>query len=650
MNRAYTTLQVRAVDDEQRVIEGIASTDALDDYGTILEPKGARYTLPLPLLWQHRSDMPVGEVFEAKVSSKQITIKARFARIDEPGALQDEIERAWQAVKYGLVKGLSVGFKPEEVAPRDDYDQPVRFVKWLLRELSLVTLPANEEATIQAVRSADLAYLARASSGGSAPRLGAGAHTPSTRRPMTTRERIQQHEATRAARAARQVALMDAAEAAGTTLDQAQAEEYDTLRDEIRAIDEHLVRLNELERDELASARPVAGQGSAAASQSRGVDPAAAPHRGGMPVVRVQQRGENPGLGFARYVMSLVACQGNRHEAAEYARATWGEQGEGVALLHRSAHERAAVAAGTTTNATFAAPLVQTNYIAEFLELLRPQTLIGKIANLRRVPFNVQMTVQTAGGTYNWVGQGVAKPVTNMQVAAVSLGLAKAAGIIVISEELARSSTPAAQEVVQAEMIAGMQQFLDTQLVDPAITAVANVSPASITNGVAGTAASGTAEANIRQDLRTLIGSFGTNNLDLGGLVILMGETLAFKVGSVVNSLGQRSFPNLGIKGGEVMGVPVVTSNVTPLLNRMVAVHGPSVMLADDGGTEISISREASIIMDSAPSAVVQAAGAAPTHTSLWQNNLVGIRAERWINWGKARSTAVDMITGIAYV
>jgi hypothetical protein len=35
--------------------------------------------------------------------------------------------------------------------------------------------------------------------------------------------------------------------------------------------------------------------------------------------------------------------------------------------------------------------------------------------------------------------------------------------------------------------------------------------------------------------------------------------------------------------------------------------------------------------------------------TSLWQANLVGLRVERFITWGKARSTAVDRITSAAY-
>src|SRR5690554_1131461 len=81
MERLYGTLEIRAVDDERRIVEGVASTNALDDYETILEPKGARFSLPLPLLWQHRGDTPVGEVISAEVTDTQIKVRAKLARI-----------------------------------------------------------------------------------------------------------------------------------------------------------------------------------------------------------------------------------------------------------------------------------------------------------------------------------------------------------------------------------------------------------------------------------------------------------------------------------------------------------------------------------------------------------------------------------------
>jgi hypothetical protein len=43
MDRAFGVLEFRAVDDDARIIEGVASTDLLDDYDTVLVPKGAKF-------------------------------------------------------------------------------------------------------------------------------------------------------------------------------------------------------------------------------------------------------------------------------------------------------------------------------------------------------------------------------------------------------------------------------------------------------------------------------------------------------------------------------------------------------------------------------------------------------------------------------
>lgn len=624
MDRIFGTLELRAVNDEERSFSGIANTAALDDHGTIIEPAGARFTLPLPLLWQHDQHTPVGEISTAELIDGRWHVTGHIRKVEEAGAVKDATDRAWHNVKYKLVRGLSIGFKPLK-------QKANRFLEWAWRELSLVTIPSNQEASISMVRSAYLAASGETSSPGVSG-TSTTSRNPSPKRKMTIQEQIQQHENSRAAKVARQQALMEEAGAEGATLDESQAEEFDTLETEIRSIDGHLTRLSALQRSNREKATPVGTPKNAEeASQARG----------GVPIVKVKTD-EEPGLGYARYVMALAACQGNRFEAAEYARNTWGERGEGVALMHR-----AAVAAGTTTNATFAKPLVETNYLNEFLELLRPATLIGRIPGLRRVPFNVSMPAQTAGGTYSWVGEASPKPVTNAQFASVTLGMAKAAGIIVLTAELVKSSSPSAQEVVRNELVNGMQQYLDSQLVDPAVAAVANVSPASITNGVTGTAASGTTEAAARADLRALIGAYTASNLGLSGLVLLMSESTAFTLGTLVNAVGEPAFPGITANGGNILGIPVVTSNAVGA--RIIAVHAPSILFADDGQTEIDISREASLIMDSAPATVVQATGSAPVHTSLWQNNLVGLRAERWINWGKARSGAVNMITGVAY-
>lgn len=634
MNRAIALMEIRAVDDEQRTFEGIANSAAIDTYETIIEPAGAQFRLPLPLFFhtagKHDHGKPIGSIVATEVRGGMRWVRAHVPTIADDGteggrAVKARVDGAWADIKNKLVRGLSIDFIPIE--PRNPRPGS-RITRWSWHGLTVTPIQSNADATILAVRSAFDSLAASGEPLDKSP--GVSGTSPHPRPTMTIQEQMTQHENSRAAKVARKLALVEAAGATGATFDESQAEEYDTLTREVEAIDSHLVRLRSLKLDNEKAAVPVNGQNSDKATQSRG----------GVPVVSVRSNTE-PGIGFARYAMSLLVCKGNRYEAAEYAKRTWGDAGEEIALQHR-----AAVAPGTTVQATFAAPLVQTNFLNEFLELLRPQTLVGRIPGLRRVPFNISMPAQTAGGTYKWVGEGKAKPLTNLQLAAVTLGRFKASGIIVLTEELVRSSAPSAEEVVRNELRDGITRFLDLQFIDPAIAAVAAVNPASITNGVAGTVASGTTEAAARADLRLLVKNFVTANLSIQGLVLLMNEAIAFGLGTVVNAVGQPAFPNISATGGSILGIPVVTSNTITAAVGIVAVHAPSVLLADEGGIEIDVSREASLQMDSAPT---DPPDATAVFTSLWQMNLVGLRVERFISWGKARATAVDRIHTVAY-
>jgi uncharacterized protein len=152
MNRAYSTLKIRSVDKDQRIIEGTASTPDTDRVGDILESRGAQFRLPFPFLWQHRHDQPIGTVEYARVTSSGITIRARIAQDDEPGPLKNLLDLAWSSIKQGLVKGLSVGFRPLSDPEPIRGSTGVRYQEWEILETSAVTIPANSACTISAVK------------------------------------------------------------------------------------------------------------------------------------------------------------------------------------------------------------------------------------------------------------------------------------------------------------------------------------------------------------------------------------------------------------------------------------------------------------------------------------------------------------------
>jgi HK97 family phage prohead protease len=152
MDRAYSLLTVKRVSEDERVIEGLASSVTPDRLGDIVEPKGAQFKLPLPLLMHHDSRQPVGHVIDANVGKDGIEVTARVMKFEEPGTLKNRLDEAWASVKSGLIRGLSIGFRAIERSYLED-SNGIRFTAWEWLELSLVSIPANSEASVTTVRS-----------------------------------------------------------------------------------------------------------------------------------------------------------------------------------------------------------------------------------------------------------------------------------------------------------------------------------------------------------------------------------------------------------------------------------------------------------------------------------------------------------------
>lgn len=459
---------------------------------------------------------------------------------------------------------------------------------------------------------------------------------------MNYAEQIAAFEAKALALVSDNEAIMAKAAEDGATLDQEQSDQFDENKADLAEINKHLNRLRDAEKAAVAKAVPAEGDDAEKASTARAG-------------LRIEVKGTNlpKGTAFTRYAMSLARSKGNLMQAAEIAK-RWDDETPQVGIVLK-----AAVAAGTTTDTDWAAPLVEyTNMASEFAELLRPATIIGRIPGLRRVPFNIKIPRQTGGSSVGWVGEGTPKPVSALSFDQIELGMAKTAGIVVITDELARSSSPAAEAVVREDLIAQTAQFLDAQFVDPAVAAVAGVSPASITNGVTPVIATGTDADAARADVKALMANFVTANMSLAGAVWIMTEMQALSLALMLNPLGQPEFPGLqvnGDSGGTFFGLPVVISEnipaqpgdagppVVPAGSRIILAKASEILLADDGQTMLDVSSEASLQMDDAPTT------GATTLVSLWQHNMIGIRAERYINWSIRRDGSVQYIDGANY-
>ena len=430
---------------------------------------------------------------------------------------------------------------------------------------------------------------------------------------MTIAEQITAAESSRTAPVERMTALVTQA-----TLTAEETKEYERLDGEVQTIDATIARLKRVDELQRKEAKPVI------------VPAGPTPYRQVIVAPQVEK-----GLAYARYVKALVAARGNTVDALTYVQ-PWRDSTPEVELILK-----AAIAPATTTDSAWAKPLVPLSALAaDFIAFMTPQTIIGRIPGVRSVPFNTLVQVDLGGGAAKWVGEGKPKPLTKFSYSSVTIPPAKVAAITAFTEELARNSSPAAETEFRRQLTRVISTYLDQQFIDPAVAAVAGVSPASITNGITGTAATDDAWL----DIAGLLGSFATAQKPLSGITLIMSETNAFALAAQRDATGAASFPNMATSGGSINGISVITSQVVGQL--VVAVYAPEILIADDGGIQIDASREASLQMSDTP---MDPADATTVYVSMFQNNMIALRAERFISWLRATSTSVAYLTGAAW-
>src|SRR5262249_13950176 len=128
----------------------------------------------------------------------------------------------------------------------------------------------------------------------------------------------------------------------------------------------------------------------------------------------------------------------------------------------------AAVLPGTTTDSSWAGPLAPVDPMtAAFLEYVRPLTILGRLPRLRQVPFNISLPVQTATAGAGFVGQGVPIPVGSLGFGTVTLGITTVKKIVVVTDELARHSSPDAAMVVRQDLAEAVAVAMDTEFITP---------------------------------------------------------------------------------------------------------------------------------------------------------------------------------------
>lgn len=650
--RAFGLVQIKSIDEDQRVIRGIATTGSVDRMGDIVVPEGVKSARDIPLFLHHDSREVVGRAVLGKAANGGIPFEARLPKVAEAGRLRDRVDEAWQSLKYGLITAVSIGFNVVNDAYERMKEGGYRFLETEVLELSLVPIPAQPEAVITGIKNFDaaaigvalksidqqhLAALGRKGADGDR-RPGAAGHQAAksgNRNRSTTMKTLKELLEARTTKNARLKELKELREAESRAFTDEEGEEFDTLSDEVKALD-----------DDIRVARYNAMNAGAA----KAVDTQANSGRTGPSIFVKTQDPEDkfPGQSLTRLFIAKAAAfaamkDGNVVSAGDIAAARWGKTHPNLVR-----YIKAAVAGGGTGAGEWGSELAQsdTRYNGDFVEFLYGLTVFDRLP-LRSVPARVHIKGGDGAATAYWVGESKAIPVTAPSASDVELLPHKVGAIAVCSKELVADSSPSAELWIRDSIAQASAQRVDQTFLSAA-AAVPGVSPAGILNGVTPVSSSGSTADDVRADITALYALFVQNKMP-SGLAFVTTPGIAKNLSLMFNPLGAQSFPGMTGSGGTLAGDPVyVGDNVGA--GDLILLRPQDIWKIGDSGIEMSMSDTAMVEQDSAPTGATDTPTAASANiVSLWQEESIGFKVVRRISWAKRRSGAVQYIDNAAY-
>ena len=451
----------------------------------------------------------------------------------------------------------------------------------------------------------------------------------------TVAEQVRDLENTRAARAARMTEVLQKSIDEGRSTDASEAEEFDMIQDEIKQIDEDLVRLNSLQRMQSINATPVEGNTEKKASASRGA-----------PTIITTPKDQDEkfeGQNFVRKTIAKTLAKLEGGNAVAIAQNRWGKSNPTLVEVMK-----ADVAGGGSGSGEWGAELVSADnrFTGDFIDYLYSKTLYAQLG-LREIPAHVTIKGQDGAATGYWVGESKAIPMSKPDFSTVSLTPLKVAALTTMSKELLRDSSPSAEMWIRDSLVNAAAQRIDTTFISTT-AASAGVSPAGILNNIAATTSAGTDTASVLNDIKELRYRFIAAK-NSGGLVWCMNPALASSLSLTRNALGQKEFTEINQNGGMLEGDPVyVSENVNA--NYLVLLKPSDIYRIGLGGVEVSMSEHATIEQSDGPT------GASDTPTDqaegivgMFQTESVALKVVQSINFARRRTSAVAWINDADY-
>lgn len=273
----------------------------------------------------------------------------------------------------------------------------------------------------------------------------------------------------------------------------------------------------------------------------------------------------------------------------------------------------------------------------EFFDSIRPATIIGRLNGLRRLPFGIRMIRPGAGARGYWVGEAKPTPLSKPSLLeATTLRVLKVQALVVITVEAVRFGGTA-EDLFDRDLRQAVAASWDEAFIDRNNAGVPDERPASVTYGAPSVTATGDPVA----DIHALIAGFSGN---LAAAYFVTDPKTAAQLG-LYQAGGVLSFPDLGPRGGSIIGIPVLTSEGSPRDSSggQIALIDPTGVASADEGLRVERSEHSALQMSDDPQD-----GAAEL-ISLWQCNLVAMKSTIYANWRAERPGAVSVLIDADY-
>jgi HK97 family phage major capsid protein len=344
------------------------------------------------------------------------------------------------------------------------------------------------------------------------------------------------------------------------------------------------------------------------------------------------------GLNFVRRGIAMAAAPTGISSTA-YAATRWGAKSRPAMIL------RAAVAGGGASSGEWGAELADADAdAAEFLEVVRPLTVLDRLQGLRRVPVRTPFVATAQGSTAHWRREGAAAKVSASAFNRESMVPLNLDALQVISDQLLRDAAPESERLILNDMAAATAEASDRAFLDRANGGVPGVTPAAITYGAIEVAATG----SLADDIEAMLGAF-SGSLQTASFVLH--PRLAASIG--LRAGGRGVAADLGAIGGTLAGLPALVSEACELdsdgVGDLILLDAGSICVCDTGA-DITRSTQGTVEMDDAPQGdSLTPVASSANLISLFQTDSTGLLVTRRVNWKLARQSAVVVLTGAGY-